>query len=137
MRCYTICLNSQPVCSYLCLNSQLVGNLQLPQLQCQLKPVLWICGHGQCLLFETLNRQRSKPHQHATKLDVPFVINWLTPYQVGYKKHVPMYFLTCFSRKCATLVRCSLGIVGSTLSAIPKSLLITAVWYSNTETSRE
>ena len=40
----------------------------------------------------------------------------------------------CFSRKCATLVLCSLGTVCKTLSAVSKSLLMTAVWYSRTET---
>ncbi|KAG9337578.1 hypothetical protein JZ751_028598 [Albula glossodonta] len=40
-------------------------------------------------------------------------------------------------RKWATRVLCSLGIVGSTLSAMPKSLRMTAVWYSSTDTSRD
>lgn len=44
---------------------------------------------------------------------------------------------TCFSKKWATLILCSLGIVGRTLSAVPKSLLMTAVWYSSTDSSRE
>lgn len=44
---------------------------------------------------------------------------------------------TCFSRKWATRIRCSFGTVGKTLSAVSKSLLITAVWYSNTDNSKE
>lgn len=57
---YRVCLWSQEVGSHLCLHSQLVGNLQLSQLQCQLKPVLRVCGYSQGLLFETLNRHRKK-----------------------------------------------------------------------------
>lgn len=44
---------------------------------------------------------------------------------------------TCFSKKCATLVRWSWGMVGNTRSAVSKSPLITAVWYSKTDRSRE
>ncbi len=63
-----VCLSfkSHLVCSYLCLYGQLVGDLQLSQLQRQLKPVFWVCGHSQRLLLETLKRQRHKTHQHAT-----------------------------------------------------------------------
>ena len=48
------------VCSYLCLHSQLVGDLQLSQLQRQFKPVLWVCGHSQRLLLEALKKTKKQ-----------------------------------------------------------------------------
>ncbi len=46
------------VCSDLCLQGQLVGYLDVSQLQGQVKLVFWVGGHSQGLLFEALHDAR-------------------------------------------------------------------------------
>lgn len=75
--------HTQLVCSYLCFDSQLVGNLQLSQLQRQLEPVLCVCGHSKRLLFETLSRERNKTHQQATGTDGSCALNILHLFLFG------------------------------------------------------
>lgn len=58
----------------------------------------------------------------------------LHKFQKVLLKHYSL--LTCFSKKWATLVRYCEGTVGKTLSAVSKSPLITAVWYSKTDRSK-
>lgn len=58
--CCRVCLQNLSVQPHLCLHGQLVGYLQLSQLQCQLKPVFWVCGYSQSLLFESLNGHKEE-----------------------------------------------------------------------------
>lgn len=53
-------LQTQAVQPHLCLHGQLVGYLQLSQLQCQLEPVFWVCRYSQSLLLESLSGHKEE-----------------------------------------------------------------------------